>query len=47
MAAGQPISISHEAATITREQIGGHAAGWFQFQPIWDDIVAECPDFLD
>jgi ribulose-5-phosphate 4-epimerase/fuculose-1-phosphate aldolase len=47
MAAGTPKLISPEAATRTARQIGGHDAGWFQFQPIWDDIVATDPDFLD
>lgn len=46
-AAGTPIKVRHEAAALTREQIGGHTAGWFQFQPMWDDIVAECPDLFD
>jgi ribulose-5-phosphate 4-epimerase/fuculose-1-phosphate aldolase len=46
-AAGTPKLISHEAASITRDQIGGHAAGWFQFQPIWDDLVATDQAFLD
>jgi ribulose-5-phosphate 4-epimerase/fuculose-1-phosphate aldolase len=46
-AAGTPKLISHEAATITRNQIGGPAAGWFQFQPMWDDIVATDPDLFD
>jgi ribulose-5-phosphate 4-epimerase/fuculose-1-phosphate aldolase len=47
MAAGTPKLISHEAAARTRAQIGGHTAGWFQFSPIWDDIVAADPSFLD
>ena len=46
-AAGTPLPISHEAATVTRDQIGGHAAGWFQFQPMWDDLLAAGTDFLD
>jgi ribulose-5-phosphate 4-epimerase/fuculose-1-phosphate aldolase len=45
-AAGTPIPISHEAATVTRRQIGGHDAGRFQFQPLWDDLMVTDPDVL-
>ena len=47
MAAGQPIEINHEYATYTREQTAYPLAGWFQFQPLWDDICRTDPDFLD
>jgi ribulose-5-phosphate 4-epimerase/fuculose-1-phosphate aldolase len=47
MAAGTPKLITHDAAVRTRHQLGGHDAGWFQFAPIWDDIVAADPSFLD
>lgn len=33
-AAGKPISIDHEIATLTHSQVGTHAGGWFSFQPI-------------
>jgi ribulose-5-phosphate 4-epimerase/fuculose-1-phosphate aldolase len=46
-AAGTPISIDHEMASITQTQVGGHLAGWYSFQPIYDRIVAEQPDLLD
>jgi len=46
-AAGTPKLISDEAATRTRRQIGGHAAGQFQFQPLWDDLMVTDPDVLD
>ena len=46
-AAGTPLLISPEAAEITRGQIGGHDAGWFQFQPILSDILVSDPDLLD
>lgn len=46
-AAGNPISISHEAASVTRDQIGGNAAGRFQFQPLWDDLMVTDPDILE
>jgi len=34
-------------ARRTQGQIGTHAAGWFSFQPLFDRIVREQPDFLD
>ena len=46
-AAGPTISIDDEMAAITQTQVGGHFAGWLSFQPIYDRIVAEQPDFLD
>ncbi|MCC5950904.1 MAG: class II aldolase/adducin family protein [Acidimicrobiia bacterium] len=46
-AAGTPIPIPHDAAALTASQVGTSIAGWFQFQPLWDDIVAEQPDFAD
>ena len=46
-AAGTPIAIDHEMATITQTQVGGHLAGWYSFQPIYDRIVAEQPDLFD
>jgi ribulose-5-phosphate 4-epimerase/fuculose-1-phosphate aldolase len=45
--AGQPTRISHETALLTRELIGSHAAGWFQFQPLWDWITRLEPDLLN
>ncbi len=46
-AAGKPIHIEEESAKLTASQIGNSNAGWFQFQPLWDRIVKEQPDFLD
>ncbi|MDQ1401880.1 MAG: hypothetical protein QOG03_196 [Actinomycetota bacterium] len=46
-AAGKPVHIDPEMAELTAGQVGSHIAGWFQFQPLWDRIVAEQPDFLD
>jgi ribulose-5-phosphate 4-epimerase/fuculose-1-phosphate aldolase len=46
-AAGSPISIDDEAATLTQTQIGGHLAGRFSFQPLLDRILREEPDLLD
>ena len=46
-AAGTPIPIDDENARLTAGQVGSHAAGWFQFQPLYDRIVKEQPDLLD
>lgn len=46
-AAGKPIKIGHESATVTRGQLGTPAAGWFQFQPLWARITREQPDLFD
>jgi ribulose-5-phosphate 4-epimerase/fuculose-1-phosphate aldolase len=46
-AAGKPVKIDREAAILTRSQVGSHAAGLFQFQPLYEKIVREEPDLLD
>jgi ribulose-5-phosphate 4-epimerase/fuculose-1-phosphate aldolase len=46
-AAGNPIPIPREVALGTREQVGTHLAGWFQFQPLLQRIISEQPDLLD
>jgi ribulose-5-phosphate 4-epimerase/fuculose-1-phosphate aldolase len=46
-AAGTPVRISHEIAQKTARQTGGHRTGWSQFQPLYDLVVAQEPDFLD
>jgi ribulose-5-phosphate 4-epimerase/fuculose-1-phosphate aldolase len=46
-AAGTPIKIGHDAATLTHSQVGSGIAGWFSFQPLWDRITREQPDLLD
>jgi len=46
-AAGTPKLIAPEYAMQTRETVGSSMAGWFQFQPICDVIMAEQPDLLD
>lgn len=46
-AAGTPIPIDDEAARHTRDQVGHSLAGWFQFQPLVQDVLAEEPDVLD
>jgi ribulose-5-phosphate 4-epimerase/fuculose-1-phosphate aldolase len=46
-AAGEPIKIDHGNAIATRAQVGNPIAGWFQFQPLYSQIVREQPDLLD
>ena len=46
-AAGTPIKIDPEMARLTGAQVGGHFAGWFSFQPLYDKIVADQPDLLE
>src|SRR5581483_2070110 len=43
---GSPIKIPHETALHTREVMGAHASGWFQFQPLYQWIVRLEPDLL-
>jgi hypothetical protein len=45
--AGAPVKIEHATAIGTREQIGSHMAGWFQFQPLLAKIIRDEPDLLD
>jgi len=46
-AAGTPTLIDEENARFTREQTGSPYAGWFSFQPLWDEIVRTDPDLFD
>ena len=46
-AAGTTRSIGHESAALTHQQIGGDAAGWLCFQPLYQRILREQPDFLE
>jgi len=44
----KPIVIDHETALSTRNnEVGFPLAGYFSFQPMWQDIVHEQPDFMD
>jgi ribulose-5-phosphate 4-epimerase/fuculose-1-phosphate aldolase len=45
-AAGRVVHIDPEQARLTYQQVGSELAGWFQFQPLYDRIVAEQPDLL-
>ncbi len=46
-AAGSPVPIRPDVAEKTAGQTGGHRTGWMQFQPLFDQIVAEEPDLLE
>jgi ribulose-5-phosphate 4-epimerase/fuculose-1-phosphate aldolase len=46
-AAGTPVKIDEEQATITAGQVGLPFAGWLSFQPLYEKIVREQPDLLD
>ena len=46
-AAGDPIAIDDDCATLTRSQVGSAVAGWLSFQPLYDKIVADQPDLLE
>ncbi|MEN9804961.1 MAG: hypothetical protein RIS41_1808 [Actinomycetota bacterium] len=47
MAAGTPKKIRHDYAVYTREQTGHALAGWFQFQPLWQEICRTDPELFD
>ena len=46
-AAGKPVLIDPEMASLTATQVGTHLAGWFSFQPLYDRITREQPDLFD
>ena len=46
-AAGRPVLITRESATLTRGQLGTPPAGWFQAQPLFDRIAREQPDLFE
>ncbi len=47
MAAGTPKQIAPEMARYTAEQTGHPLAGWFQFQPLWQEICRTDPELFD
>ena len=47
MAAGDPIEIRDEYAVVHRAQTGYPLAGWFSFQPMWDEISRTEPELFD
>ena len=46
-AAGKPVTISHENALLTRNQVAGGINGWFQYQPMWQMICREEPELFE
>jgi ribulose-5-phosphate 4-epimerase/fuculose-1-phosphate aldolase len=46
-AAGDPVLIDPEMATLTQTQVGSHTAGWLSFQPLYEQIVRAQPELLD
>ena len=46
-AAGQPIESPDDLCQSGFDSQGHDLAGWFQFQPWWDELVRDEPDFLD
>jgi len=47
MAAGTPKPIPHEMAEYTARQTGFPLAGWFSFQPLWQEICRTDPDLFE
>ena len=47
MAAGDPIEIRDEYASYTRRPRASTLAGWFSFQPMWDEISRSEPELFD
>jgi ribulose-5-phosphate 4-epimerase/fuculose-1-phosphate aldolase len=46
-AVAPPHIIDEADARYTRDQTGFPLAGWFSFQPLWDDIVRTDPELFD
>jgi ribulose-5-phosphate 4-epimerase/fuculose-1-phosphate aldolase len=46
-AAGTPTLVDHANARFTAEQTGTPYAGWFSYQPLWDEVVRTDPDLFD
>ena len=46
-AAGTVVPIDHAHAKQTHGQVGSTAAGYFSFQPLYDVLVKEQPEFLE
>lgn len=47
MAAGEPRLIPDEYARYTAQQTGFPLAGWFSFQPLWQEICHTDPELFD
>jgi ribulose-5-phosphate 4-epimerase/fuculose-1-phosphate aldolase len=46
-AVGTPLLIDDDNARYTRDLTGHPMAGWFSFQPLWDEIVRSDPELFD
>lgn len=46
-AAGKPVVIDADTASLTYSQIGSHSIGWLSFQSLYDSIVRQQPDLLN
>ena len=46
-AAGTPVLIDEQSATLTHSQVGTDSAGWFSFQPLYEWITRSEPDLFD
>ena len=46
-AAGPVYPLDHDVASFTASQVGSHEAGWFSFQPLYEQIVRAQPDLFD
>ena len=46
-AAGTPLLIDDDSARYTRDLTGHHLAGWYSFQPLWDEIVRTDPELFE
>ena len=46
-AAGNPVAIDEEIATLTNRQIGNAFSGWFSAQPLFEKILRDEPDLLN
>jgi len=46
-AAGEVYPLDHEVALHTAGQVGGHYAGWFSFQPLFEQIIRAQPDLTE
>jgi ribulose-5-phosphate 4-epimerase/fuculose-1-phosphate aldolase len=46
-AAGTPLLIEPDGARFTRDHSASHFAGWFSFQPLWDEISRSEPELFE
>ena len=46
-ASGTPVEIPDTLCADGYKTQGHDLAGWFQFQPFWDELVAREPEFLN